>query len=283
VWDILNPQQRYSRNQAYPVRGFARQRPESSRTTTITNSTPGPMADVVLLGGFCELYGEAFNTSVITGLFATTSTVLTIQAQLYTDPTGLNVDNPSQYDFNNKDQFMKLPRTDYVLGDCCVEYIAERDEAICFGGRANESDTANAHADIAVLRFNPNSNSTTANLNAQWHYDLYPPMPHPRWSAASVLIRELVRSGETEACDRIFIIGGRNRDGFVPEVDVFNLRYNQWETDWKGLDQGELETADGRQQTAGGTIINVQGSDCKAISNATINQTLNQTGFPTNG
>ena len=50
------------------------------------------------------------------------------------------------------------------------------------------------------------------------------------------MIKGLVRLGETEPCDRIFIIGGRNREGFVSEVDVFNLRYNVWETDWKGLD-----------------------------------------------
>jgi hypothetical protein len=77
------------------------------------------------------------------------------------------------------------------------------------------------------------------------------------------------------------MIGGRNKDGFVAEVDVFNLRYNIWETDWKGLDQGEFETADGRQQTAGGMAIIVQGggNDCKAISNARIDQILQAHGF----
>ena len=103
---------------------------------------------------------------------------------------------------------------------------------------------------------------------AQWNYTKYSPMPNPRWSAASVLIKDLVRQGETESCDRIFIIGGRNREGLVPEIDVFNLRYNEWETEengykpWKGLDEGELETytpADG-----GGTVI-IQNGGGKTI------------------
>jgi hypothetical protein len=86
----------------------------------------------------------------------------------------------------------------------------------------------------------------------------------------------LVRLGETEACDRIFIIGGRNQDGFVPEVDVFNLRYNCWETDWKGLDQGELETIPPSLGGGGGITINI-GSDgiqsVRAGDNVTIGGT----------
>jgi len=160
-----------------------------------------------------------------------------------------------------------------VLGDCCAEYIEERDEVICFGGRAAETDTAIAWSTPAVLEFLPGN-------AARWVYNKYPPQPHPRWSAASVPIKDLVRRGETEPCDRIFIIGGRNREGFVSEVDVFNLRHNVWETDWKGLDQGELETVDSRRLTAGGTTIIVQGgADCKAISATTIDKILDTYGF----
>ena len=149
---------------------------------------------------------------------------------------------------------------------------------ICFGGRATESDTVNAHENLAVLKFDPNSNAS------EWLYGEsetgYPDMPHPRWSAASVLIKDLVRTGETESCDRIFIIGGRNKDGFVAEVDVLNLRYNEWETDWKGLDQGELEDIPA-SLGGSGAIINIQnvGSDCKAISNTTIDNILQANGF----
>jgi hypothetical protein len=104
-----------------------------------------------------------------------------------------------------------------------------------------------------VLQFDP------ASTGATWITEKYPPMPHPRWSAASVLIKDLVRQGEVEAADRIFIIGGRDREGFVPEVDVFNLNTHQWETDWKGLDQGELEEYTAPGSTGGTTIIVVGG------------------------
>jgi hypothetical protein len=139
------------------------------------------------------------------------------------------------------------------LGDCCAEYIESWDEIICFGGRSSESDTALAHDALAVLEFDPNSNS------AKWNAQKYPPLPHPRWSAASVLIKGLLRKGESEPCDRIFMIGGRNREGFVPEVDVFNLKYNRWETDWNGLDQGELENIPVSLGGGNGTTIIIQG------------------------
>jgi len=48
------------------------------------------------------------------------------------------------------------------------------------------------------------------------------------------------------------------REGLVAEIDVFNLRDNVWETDWKGLDQGELEIPPGM---SGGTTIVIQGGD----------------------
>ena len=161
------------------------------------------------------------------------------------------IDN-AHFSANNMYNFLYYPDTQYPLGDCCAEYVEARDEVICFGGRTNENDTAFAHETPAALVFDSNSNA------AQWNYQKYPPMPHPRWSAASVLIKGLGRKGAPEPCDRIFIIGGRNRDGFVPEVDVFNLRYNRWETDWKGLDQGELETYTALGSGSGTTII-VQG------------------------
>ena len=67
--------------------------------------------------------------------------------------------------------------------------------------------------------------------------------------------------GETEPCTRIFIIGGRNKDGFVAEVDVFNLKTNEWETDWKGLDQGELEDIPASLGESGATIVIGGGGD----------------------
>jgi hypothetical protein len=77
-----------------------------------------------------------------------------------------------------------------------------------------------------------------------------------------VLIKGLVRKGEAEPCDRIFIIGGRDRDGFVPEVDVFNLQTNQWETDWPGLNDGELENIPASIGGGNGTTIVIGGGNC---------------------
>jgi hypothetical protein len=181
----------------------------------------------------------------------------------------------AHFSANNVYSFLYYPDSPIVLGDCCAEYIAERDEIICFGGRTNESDTAVAHENLAVLVFDPNSNA------AQWQTK-YSPMPHPRWSAASVLIKGLLRTGETEPCDRIFIIGGRNREGFVAEVDVFNLRYNDWETDWKGLDQGELETIPASLGGGGGMTIIVQNgggnSSSSGVQSVKAGQGINVTG-----
>jgi hypothetical protein len=84
----------------------------------------------------------------------------------------------------------------------------------------------------------------------------YPNMPHPRYASASVLIHDFDRNDGLGACDRIFIIGGRGAGGeLVPETDVFNLRYNVWETDWKGLDEGELETYTPPGGVGAGTTI----------------------------
>jgi hypothetical protein len=194
------------------------------------------------------------------------------------------------------DRFLYYPSCKHVLGDCCAEYVygedeqnnVIRDEIICFGGRAIENDTALAHENLAVLRFAQDPNSNFADepnsSKAEWLYDEeehgYPPMPHPRWSAASVLIKDLVRQSETEACTRIFIIGGRNKDGLVAEVDVFNLKYNIWETDWKGLDQGELEDIPASLGGSGITIIQGGGgTTINAISNDKIDQILTAHGF----
>ena len=78
---------------------------------------------------------------------------------------------------------------------------------------------------------------------------------------------------------RIFIIGGRNREGFVAAVDVFNLRTNKWETDWKGLDEGELEEFTPSGGSGGTTIIVNGGSSVNAISAATVRQILEEAGF----
>jgi len=212
--------------------------------------------DFLLLGGFNIVGREAYNNKIVSGIF-NSPTPSAANAAVYS----MLISSP-HFSANNTNNFLYYPDCDKILGDCCAEYIEERDEIICFGGRANESDTAVAHAVPATLVFDSDSNA------AQWNYTKYPPMPNPRWSAASVLIKDLVRQGETESCDRIFIIGGRNREGLVPEVDVFNLRYNEWETEengykpWKGLDEGELETytpADG-----GGTVV-IQNGGGKTI------------------
>ena len=272
--DELKSMMPFTRHQRLPVRAVLRQRPPHLITPATTSAySDQPKVDILLLGGFNTSYvspaqTDILNKSVVSGIFQSSISTITGQP--------LSTQNRQSHNFNNAGGFLYYPNCGYVLGDCCAEYIEERDEIICFGGRPAENDSAMPHAQIAVLEFNQNDQG------AQWLYGEsqtgYPDMPHPRYSAASVLIKDLIRKGETETCDRIFIIGGRNQHGLVPEVDVFNLRYNEWELDWKGLDQGELEDIP-PSLGGGGTII--IGGDCKAIDMATINQILAQSGFPT--
>jgi len=227
----------YTRHQNLPVRGILRIRPKEN---TSQASSTNPVIDFMLIGGFNPVGREGYNNKVVSGVFHSPTAGGGNSAQY-----PMLITAPHFFSVNNTNYFPYYPdvvrgNNPYILGDCCAEYVEERDEIICFGGRATESNTATAHANLAVLKFDPNSNAAT------WHYrgngtQSYPDMPHPRWSAASVLIKGLMRQGETIPCDRIFIIGGRDADGFVAEVDVFNLRTNTWETDWKGLDEGELE------------------------------------------
>jgi len=224
-----------------------------------------PVVDFLLLGGFNEIGRENYNTSVVSGMFDTPTNSSANSAWF-----SMQIEHPHFTRPNNHEHLIYYPDCDRVLGDCCAEYVEERDEVLCFGGRGAESDTAFACESPAVLEFSAPSNTP------RWVYNKYPPQPHPRWSAASVLIKDLVRKGETEPCDRIFILGGRNRDGFVPEVDVFNLRHNTWETDWKGLLDGELETLPPSMGGSGGTTIIIQGggANVRAIPNATIGRNI---------
>jgi hypothetical protein len=261
----LSNMARYTRHQNLPVRGILRRRPQGNTSAPSSTNT---IVDFLLLGGFNSVGNEEHNKSVVSGAFiAMTWSATGGRTQMFY-PLAIN---PLTLDWENMcDRLLYCPDvmrngSPYILGDCCAEYIEERDEVICFGGRSSESDTAIAHAHIAVLDFKQTTPGMVGyrqrQLEGRWVYQKYPDMPHPRWSAASVLIRGLTRKGETEPCDRIFIIGGRNRDGFVPEVNVFNLRYNCWETDWKGLDQGELENVPASLGGGGGVTINITGSD----------------------
>jgi hypothetical protein len=254
----------YSRHQNLPVRGILRRRPKGN---TSQPSTSNPVVDFLLIGGFCPVGREAYNNRIVSGIFNSPTASAANSAQY-----SMLIED-AHFSANNAYSFLYFPNSPHVLGDCCAEYIEERDEIICFGGRASESDTALAHDTPAVLEFDPNSNS------AKWNTQKYPPMPHPRWSAASVLIKELQRTGEREPCDRIFIIGGRNRDGFISEVDVFNLKYNQWETDWKGLLDGELETYNPSGSGGGTTIIiNGGGNSSSGVQSIKAGQGINITG-----
>ena len=246
----------YTRHQNLPVRGILRRRPQGN---TSQPSNSNPVVDFLLIGGFNPVGREEYNKKIVSGIFYS-PTASTANGANYS----MLIQNPHFYSVNNEYSFLYYPDSPYVLGDCCAEYVYEddengnvvRDEIICFGGRANETDTAFAYENLAVLEFEASPSN-----KAQWNSQKYPPMPHPRWSAASVLIKDLVRRGEAEPCNRIFIIGGRNREGFVAEVDVFNLRHNEWETEengytpWKRLDQGELENYTATGSGGGATII----------------------------
>jgi hypothetical protein len=261
----------YTRHQQLPVRGVLRRRP-SGNANYPTQAIP--VTDFLLIGGFCTVGDEEYNNKVVSGFFNTLSWSLN---------TGINNPRRTLYsmailsphvDIGNGELHCYYPDSDYVLGDCCAEYIEERDEVICFGGRLTESSTV-AHVNLAVLVFDPNSDT------AYWNHQKYPDMPHPRYSAASVLIRGLIRKGESVACDRIFIIGGRNRGEFVPEVDVFNLTTNQWEDGWKGLDEGELESIP-PSLGGSGTIINIAGGGSSGVQSVKAGDNVKVTGTDKN-
>jgi len=236
-------QKQYTRHQNFPVRGILRRRPKGD-TSAPTSSKP--VVDFLLIGGFNPRVGAKNDRAVVSGMFGNSSGTSHVGAAMFA--TG------ATFSGNNTSEFIKYPLCDKVLGDCCAEYLEERDEIICFGGRAIENDTENAHENLTVLKFD-----AAPGQSATWLYNEtehgYPPMPHPRWSAASVLIKGLIRTGESEPCDRIFIIGGRDKDGLVAEVDVFNLTLNQWEPDWAGLDSGELEDIPPTLGGSGGGIV----------------------------
>ena len=265
-----------SRHQHLPVRGILRRRPVGN---TSAPSSAVKVVDFLLVGGFNTRIEpdddkhREHNECVVSGVFLSHTFSLTggrshSMYQMIAPHATFN-------ETLAEDRFLTFPPAPRVLGDCCAEYVEERDEVICFGGRAVESETATAHANLAVLEFTDNNTAT-------WVVEKYPPMPNPRWSAASVLIRGLVRAGETPAlpADRIFIIGGRNRDGFVAAVDVFNLRTNTWETDWKGLDEGELENVP--PSIGGGNTIIIQGgggANVRYISMPEIDRILTENGM----
>jgi hypothetical protein len=53
--------------------------------------------------------------------------------------------------------------------------------------------------------------------------------------------QEWNRAGYNTPCDRIFILGGRNKDGLVGKIDCYNLTTQYWETNW-GYLKGVPET-----------------------------------------
>jgi hypothetical protein len=247
IGNWLRDQGNFIRHHNLPVRAVFRQRP----FTVAGSSTP--QVDILLFGGFNATGYSQYDKTVVSGRFNPVSGSASAHTSIAANPYFMIQQSPFTNSPNNAGAHLLYPESPHVLGDCCAEYVAERDEVICFGGRRIESDNASVNDELAVLVFSQTDNS------AAWNTNKYSPQPNPRWSAASVLIRDLVRQGESEPCDRIFIIGGRNKDGFVAEVDVFNLRYNDWETDWKGLDEGELETIP-PSLGGGGVTINITGS-----------------------
>jgi hypothetical protein len=246
IGNWLRDQGNFIRHHNLPVRAVFRQRP----ATVAGSSTP--QVDILLFGGFNVTGHSQYDRTVVSGRFNPVSGSASAHSSIAANPYFMIPQQPFTNSPNKAGAHLLYPESPHVLGDCCAEYVAERDEVICFGGRRIESDNASVNDELSVLVFSQTDNS------AAWNTNKYPKQPNPRWSAASVLIRGLVRTGETEPCDRIFIIGGRNRDGFVPEVDVFNLRYNDWETDWKGLDEGELENIP-PSLGGGGVTINITG------------------------
>jgi len=171
----LQTQGRYVRHQNLPVRGILRRRPKNNISQA---SASNPVADFLLLGGFNSVGNSENDKTVVSGVFHS--------------PT-VNASNSAEYQMriasqtagNNANSFLYFPDSPYILGDCCAEYIEEWDEIICFGGRATETNTAVAHEMPLVL--------ACAGNTGTWKTNKYPAQPNPRWSAASVLVRDLIR------------------------------------------------------------------------------------------
>jgi len=163
VGRIVEEQLLYSRHQNLPVRGFRRQRPIDV-TTFPRAAGETSVVDFILIGGFNTVNSAQFNRTVVSGMLGSpmSGTKTTWSATDYrTETFTVNANNT----YNN---FIRYPASQYVLGDCCAEYIEERDEIICFGGRATETDTAVAHAIPATLVFNAaNEPASVWNYNRQ--------------------------------------------------------------------------------------------------------------------
>ncbi|MDR0327921.1 MAG: hypothetical protein LBI05_06460 [Planctomycetaceae bacterium] len=281
----------FARTQNFPVRGFRRKRPEGYNGYPRGNAdgTKKSCVDFILIGGFNAYVDRNNNTSVVSAMLGRTyaSGNATLVTNLKANFLTQNQTPTSSAQVDNGNWFFTYPDSPVVLGDCCAEHYVDedRDEIITFGGRL-DFNTAIPHSKLYVLDFTQTTNrrtpgqSQSLDLEGAWVENKYPPMPHPRYAAASVLIHDLDRNDGFGACDRIFVIGGRDAQGLVPETDVFNLRYNEWETDWRGLDEGELETYTPPGGVGGGTTIVINGgTNYRPIGNDKIDQIMQRHGF----
>lgn len=125
---------------------------------------------------------------------------------------------------------------------------------LCLGGRMRrevETEIVLPDGKKAIERkmaFVPLENVFSMELaDKNWIDDLFDdPIPIPRWNAPAVLAtlpREVPvdpddpENEETETVehDLIFLIGGRNENGLLADVDVLNLTTKKWETDWPDM------------------------------------------------
>ena len=82
----------------------------------------------------------------------------------------------------------------------------------------------------------------------------------PRWEARTPLFQPLSRMGVAQTDNHIYVIGGENTDGrAVPNVDAYDIRFNQWQTIPPmptALANSAAAMLDGRIYVAGGSTNN---------------------------
>lgn len=176
-----------------------------------------------------------------------------------TSYTNDNLVNTAQYDDSiAHDKVITMPDAPVLLGECCAEHVTRRtnfgggmqavDAVLCLGGRVFgvyevelEDDEGNPYTEERE-GYIPHAKVYYLNIPTKtWFDDVFPEVPIPRWNAGSIVLKDHQRtivvdeeSGETETVfhDLLLLLGGRNRDGLLADVDVLNLSTGEWELDW---------------------------------------------------
>lgn len=165
-----------------------------------------------------------------------------------------------------------FPETPEPLGECGVVRIRKMkgkdcDLLVCIGGRYKttvdevielpDGTTKTVERTVFETHKKPWS-LNLENLEEGWKNNLFPEIPTPRWNAGlsdvattlDPVINEATGkpTGQMKEVDRVFLIGGRNKNGLLLSIEALNLSEMKWETDWPGLDNRIPKTEKNKEQ-----------------------------------